>query len=277
MNNDTRVSVHCYEGDGHQVRDALHLFTHHKCPVTVLSPIDSRVTIEGVDCRYAGYREGSVITRHIDGRDRIITAGRIANERQRAQMQTLLEYPEKFFLMNDADSMCLSPELPAYLYNEPDIVWANVAHDPLPDNQPGYPPGFPRLALQPPYFLSRRTIEVMLAVADQVEPNPTIPWIDHYMLQLAVAAKLVWKGFPDCVSSDLDRYPGNLEWAQVQVRHLGRIFVHSAKSIESWGPLAHAHNQFLADYRPAGDHRPNTDVNTTADIASPGHERMRGK
>lgn len=279
MNKDTRISVHCYEGDAHQVRNALPLYLHHQCPVTIISPTDSRVTIEGLDCRYAGARAGSTGRWASDfkqeGSERIVTGGPIANERQRLQMKALLDCPENFFLMNDSDSMCLHAELPSYLYAEPDIVWSNLVHDPLPRNQPGYAPGFPRLALQPPYFLSRWTIEAMLAVADQVTVNPVMPWIDHYMLQLAVQAKLVWKGFPDGLSSDL-YHIGHLEWAQVQVRHLGRIFIHSAKSKETWGPLLHAHTQFCADYRAVGDRRSNADTNTTADIAPVGKERMRG-
>jgi hypothetical protein len=268
--------VHCYEGDAHQVVSALGLYTHHQCPVTVISPIDSPVTIDGVDCRFAGVREGSTGRWAADfnqeGSNRIVTGGPIANARQIAQMKKLLECPENFFLMNDSDSMCLDAKIPDYLYAEPDIVWSNLVHDPMPINQPGYPHGFPRLALQPPYFLSRRTIGAMISVAHKVVTNSIMPWIDHYMLQLAVEAKLVWKGFPDGVSTDL-RHPGHLEWAQVQVRHLGRIMLHSAKSTEDWGPLVHAHNQFVADYRGAGDHRLNPDTNTTADIAPPGKWR----
>lgn len=278
MNPDTRISVHCYEGDGHQAREALHLYTHHECPVTVFSPEDSRVTIEapGVESRYVGIREGSVSVVNIGtGGDRVVSGGPLTNLRQHQQMRALLEYPENFFLLNDADSMCLSAKLPDYLYDEPDVFWSNLVHDPALCNQPGYPEGFPRLGLQPPLFLSRWTIERLLEVHDKIVPNTVIPWIDHYLLQCAVEAKLVWKGFPDCVSSDLDRYPGHLEWAQVQVRHLGRVFVHSAKSEKSWGPLLHARRQFEADYRGVGDRRPNPDTDTTADIAKPGYERMR--
>lgn len=279
MNPDTRVSVHCYEGDGHQVRNALPLYLHHGCPVTVVSPIDSRVQIDhpGIECRFAGQREGSVMNWRVNRETRIVSGGPLCKERQRQQMEMLLSYPENFFFMNDSDSFCLSPKLPDYLYNEPDIVWSNLVFDPAPDNQIHYKtrPNFPRIAFQPPLFMSRRTIETLLAVSPRVPMDDFLPWIDHWLVQLAVEAKLVWKGFPDIISADLDRFPGVLENAQCQVRHLGRIFVHSAKTVEAWGPLMHAHRQFLTDYRGGCDHRPNPDTNTTADIAPVGQERMR--
>ena len=92
MNPDTRVSVHCYEGDGHQVRDALTLYLHHGCPVTVFSPVDSPVMVDGVVCRHVGRREGSIMEVSdlaLGGTEdvkRTVTGGKIANERQRDQM-----------------------------------------------------------------------------------------------------------------------------------------------------------------------------------------------
>ena len=248
MNPDTRVSVHCYEGDGHQVRDALELYLHHQCPLTVISPEDSRVVIEGIDCRFAGTREGSVEHRMVDGAIRIVTRGPIANQRQVEQMKLLLTYPENFFFMNDADSFCLSPEIPRYVYAEPDVVWCNRVRDTLPMNQPGYvgyPRDFPHMALQPPYFISRRSIERMLAVAGQIVPNDIMPWIDHFMLQLAYAAKIDYRNFTDSVASDVDRYPQNLRPALQMIRNYGKVFVHSSKSPATWRPMVEARRDYL--------------------------------
>jgi hypothetical protein len=252
MNPDTRVSVHCYAGDGHQVRDALELYTHHDCPITVLSPADSPVTIEGLDCRYAGQRDGSVEHRLVDGAIRIVTKGPIANQRQVEQMKVLLSYPENFFLMNDADSFCLSPKFPDYLYQQPDIVWCNHVNDTLPMNQPGYagyPPDFPHAALQPPYFLSRRSMERLLSVVDQIVPNEVMPWIDHFMLQMAYKAKVPYRRFPDSVASDVDRYPQNLAPALDLIRRNGAVFVHSSKSPVTWRPMQKAREDFLNQQR----------------------------
>ncbi len=251
MNPDTRVSVHCYEGDGHQVRDALTLYLHHGCPVTVFSPVDSPVMVDGVVCRHVGRREGSIMEVSdlaLGGTEdvkRTVTGGKIANERQRDQMRALLDHPENFFLMNDADSFCLSPDIPEYLYREPDVLWSNVVHDPLTVNEADWYGGLPFIALQPPYFMSRWTIEKLLEVADSVETNERIPWIDHYLLQLAIASGIRVKGFRDSVASALDRHPANVAYAVAQVQYLGRVFVHSAKSPATWAPLIEARRKFV--------------------------------
>lgn len=183
----------------------------------------------------------------VDGAIRVVTKGPIANQRQIEQMKLLLTYPENFFFMNDADSFCLSPELPAYLYAAPDVVWSTYVRDTLPLNQPGYigyPADFPHAALQPPYFMSRRSIEKMLAVADQIVPNEIMPWIDHFMLQMAYAAKLEYRRFENSIAADLDRYPRNLPSAVATARN-GAVFVHSSKSPKTWRPLMAARLEYL--------------------------------
>lgn len=261
MNPDTRVSVHCYEGDKQQVIDMLPAYTHHGCPVTIISPDDSRVELPAVpgllDCAFGGKRQ---------------SMGQLSLDRQREHMRMLLGYPEHFFLMNDADSVCLSPELPAYLYAEPDILWSNLVYDPIPAQQRGYAPGFPRLAFQPPYFLSRPTIERLLAVAEGVVANPVMPYIDHYMVQLSVKAGLVWKGFPDGVSTGISIEPGKMELAQVEVRHKGAVFIHSVKDRMFLDPLLRAHAAWREDYRGAGDPRLSANTDTTADVRPVGQE-----
>lgn len=250
MNPHTHVSIHCYAGDGHQVRDAMQLYLHHRCPTTVISPVDSRVEISGVDCRFAGRRDGSVRELSIPGEPttRIVTAGPIANQRQIEQMKLLLGFRADYFFMNDADSFCLSPELPSYLYDNSDIAWGNYVEDTLEVNAPGYddyPENFPRAAMQPPYFFSRRVMEKLVAVADSVKPNAVMPWIDHFLLQLAFVAGVECRRFPDSVASDVDRYPENLAPTLDLIRDHGRIFVHSSKSPLTWRPMIEARNEYL--------------------------------
>lgn len=251
MNPNTRISVHCYEGDGHQVRDALQLYLHHMCPVTILSPEDSRVVIDnpGVECRFAGVRGDSVRTVKIPCEPvaRIVTGGDTANARQVAQLKLLLTYPEEWFLMNDADSFCLSPEISPYLYEDTGKIWCGVAHDP---NEAGYraaglPRDFPRFALQPPYFAHRSVIERMVATTPQVNAHE-FPWIDHFMMHMAYLAKVRYQNFTDGYGADLDRYPENLPPCIRAVRREGKVFIHSAKAPATWGPLVEARAQFLA-------------------------------
>ncbi len=111
MNPDTRVAIHCYDGDRRQVEETLTVHSAHGCPVTILSPEDSKVEIPGFDCRFGGKRQSI-------GPDSI--------EREKEHLRILLTYPENFFLLNDADSMCVSPKLPDYLYAEPDVLWGSL-------------------------------------------------------------------------------------------------------------------------------------------------------
>jgi hypothetical protein len=179
-NPDTLVVVHCYAGDAEQVVNAMPLFTHHGCPVLVLSPEDAPVELDGIECRQAG---------------KAAYIGQDSLDRQRAHLELLLEYPQRWFLLNDADSFCLSPKIPPYLYSAGDTVFSNEATDPRAPHSP-----YPSLALQPPYFVTRSAIEQMLAVADRITADEITPFIDWYMLALVSEAGLPHESFPDGTS-----------------------------------------------------------------------------
>jgi len=181
MNEDTRIAVCCYAGDQQQVEQSLDLYTHHQCPVVMLSPEDAPVNISGVENRHAGKRA---------------QLGPDAHARHLAHLKILLTYPENHFLMHESDSFCLDLKIPDYLYAEPDIVWANIG-DATADHHPGFPPGCPPLSFQAPWFLSRKTIEAFVAVADQVVYHPNLEWVDLYLVQLTHAAGLPWRAFRD--------------------------------------------------------------------------------
>lgn len=185
MNPNTRVIVCCYAGDQHQI--FVPAYTHHGCPVTVLSPEDSPANVPGVENRHGGLRA------HV---------GKVSLDRQIAHLRIMLEYPEEFFFIHDSDSVCLDPVIPSYLYAEPNIVWANQVNDEIPEHEPFFPAGWPHIALQPPYFLSRTTIERMLAVVDDplCAASPCMPFIDFYMVQLTMTAGLQWLRFLDGLS-----------------------------------------------------------------------------
>lgn len=244
----TRISIHCYQGDAALVRDLLPLHQRHRFPITVMSPEDSPVEIPGVECRFGGRRQ---------------SAGQLSLDRQRRHMEMLLDTPDDLFLMHDADSICLSEKLPDYLVRE-DVLWSNLVYNPIPEQRQGYGPGVPRLAFQPPYFMSRSIIRRLLDNAEGVKVNPALPFIDHYMLQLAMKAHTVWKGFPDGISMAICTHPGFMELAQTEVRHKGRVFVHSVKSMAYLQPLLDAHEAWVRDYRLAGDVTPATEIDTTA-------------
>jgi hypothetical protein len=234
MNEDTRIAVCCHNGDGHLVLQHLGLYLQHGCPLTILSPEDGKVTIDypGVDSRYGGMR---------------CYKGPISLARQAKHLHLLLEYPENYFLIHDADSISLAPKIPDYLY-ERDCVWSNVYPDDTIEQQAEFPEGWPHVAFQPPYFLNRKTIERMLAINDQVIPSKIMPFIDFYMLQLTMAAKLEWGSFREGMSGPISVHSGAMAEAVDKVRSRGFLFIHATKNPATTGALIEARRQYLENH-----------------------------
>lgn len=260
MNDDTRVVVCCYEGDGHQVQEGLPGWTHHGRPLLILSPEDSRVVINKpgeIESRFGGVRA---------------YIGQDSLDRQVRHLGIMLEYPEEHFLIHDADSVCLDPVIPSYLYDEPDVMWSNQVDDHIPDHQAAFPPGWPHVAFQPPYFLSRKTIEALLVASAQVRASPVMPFIDYFMVQLTMTAGLPWKRFLDGVSfpiaidrrkinptrRELDAYALGKRLVLNAVRREGVSIVHSVKNFEVTAELIEARRQWRAEnpYAPPKFNRP---------------------
>jgi hypothetical protein len=205
LNPSTLIVVHCFQGDEELVRRHLPVYLHHGCPVMVLSPIDSPVKIDhpGVECRSAGHRA-------YYGQDSL--------DRQYEHLKILLGTPFDFFLLNDADSMCLSPKIPGYLYlpNTRNTVWSNIVGD-----WRTHPSKYPKVAMQPPYFTHRDAIEKMLQHADGIVTDPITPYIDWYMVALTEEAGVERRTFPDGAS-----FPA---WRRENIREtqqLGHDFKH---------------------------------------------------
>ena len=174
--------------------------------------------------------------------------------------------------MNDADSMCLSPKLPDYLYEEPDVLWSNVVWiESQGEKDESDRRRLPNVALQPPYFASRRTLAALLAMSFPYQ-NSFDGFIDHFMTRAAVESGIMWKGFHDGISSALSMNNNELQRAQVAVRHRGAVFIHGVKTPRFWQPLVTAHQEWINDYRAPGDHRPPTQRITTAGVKPADHE-----
>lgn len=201
---DTLVVVHAYAGDAALVEAFLPQYRHHDCDVLVLSPEDAPVVIEGVECRSAGKRG-------YYGQDSL--------DRQREHLRILLEYPHRWFLLNDSDSMCLSPQIPAYLYESGDVVWSNEVREYRPHASP-----YPKIALQPPYFLTRGAIERMLAVGP-IEAHPITPFVDWMMLALVCEAGLEHRSYPDGRS-----FPAWRHTHIPETKELGHDYTHVQES-----------------------------------------------
>lgn len=242
LNPNTRVAVCGYAGDAHQVTAALRMYHHHECPVTILSPDDAKIEIPGEDCRFGGKRQ---------------YIGQLSLDRQREHLRILMTCSEDYFLINDSDSMCLSPKIPQYLYDEPDFLWSNLINDNMPFRQHGYyPDGFPKLAFQPPYFLSKKGIETLLSCVEveNIPANPKLAFIDHYMVQLAVKANFPWRDFRDGISCPISSDQNSRRVTWDAVRRRGTVMIHSVKDPQWWEPLVAAHAEFIVNPR-------GTDVN----------------
>lgn len=251
MNEDTVVSVHCYQGDAHMVEEAIAVgaHVHHQRPVLILSPIDSPVIINDprVECAQAGLRA---------------YVGPTSLERQLAHMKLLLQRPENFFLMHDADSVSLDPVIPHYLYANPDIVWSNLVINDQPEHQPYFPSDWPRVAFQPPYFLSRKTMQAMVDVAGVhpfTSPSPMMPFIDFYMVQLTMCAGLQWQRMRDALSFPISvnklgptptpdqrsRYVQGFRLALNAVKREGANVLHSIKDGDAIKLMIEARAEYL--------------------------------
>jgi hypothetical protein len=253
MNPQTLVVVHAYEGDAHQVEHALKrgLYLNHGCPVLILSPEDAPVNIEmkGVECRQAG---------------RAQYWGQASLDRQRAHLEILRDDYKDFewFLLNDSDSFCLEPVLPAFLYDDPNVIWSNIVEEGRDHTSP-----YPKIAFHPPYFLGRQALERLLTAADkpEVTAHEITPFIDWYMVALACESGTPYKSFEGLGTSfpawkhnpipetkqlgqrpDHKNDPGGKRdggWKMARRVQLGAIFIHSVKHPEVVDRLITVHSR----------------------------------
>lgn len=190
MNADVLVVCHCYAGDRQQVLDLLPMYEHHGAPVLIMSPEDSQVHGVGPHiCRAAGKRA---------------YVGQESWDRQHLQLKMLIEYPQKWFLLNDADSFVMTPTLPDYLFSDDNTVYSNQVEDfrKPGESWQGSPPwpmdyhaGLPLIAMQPPYFLSRAALEKIVAHTEGLQACPITPFIDFWWVPACYAAGVKHKPF----------------------------------------------------------------------------------
>lgn len=207
MNEDTLVTVHCYQGDAHQVRGGLKTNLRHGCPILVLSPEDSPVVFDA---------PASVSFAHGGKRGYF---GQDSLDRQVTHMKMLLDTPYRYFLMNDSDSYCLAREIPSYLYGQAkNMVWSNIVNETRPHESP-----YPKLAFHPSYFMERQTIEKLLKVVTQpsVRAHPVTPFIDWFMLALTEEAHVGYASYPNGVS-----FPAWRHGFIPETKALGHDYVH---------------------------------------------------
>jgi hypothetical protein len=217
MNEDTLISVHCYQGDADLVARALPVHRAHGYRVVICSPEDSIVEFPGVDSIVAGKRA---------------YIGALSWTRQHEHLKALLSYPHKYFLLNDADSFCVSAKIPERIYAEAEnTLWSNEVTEPRPHASP-----YPKIAAQPPYFLTRESIQKMLEASPRVAVHPITPYLDYAMLAWACEAGMQHRAFTELehASRAAEPYTGNDSWTQLsyRIRYCGTCFCHPIKTAE---------------------------------------------
>jgi hypothetical protein len=186
---------------------------HHQCPLVIFSPVDSRIERMGPHiCRFIGHRQ---------------YIGQLSLTRQYAQLRALLDYPFDWFLSNDSDSLCISPKIPDYLYEDPNIFWSNAVSDLMHQRRPEYP--WPRLAFQPPYFFSRSVLERFVATEGTFPTDPQTPFIDWVMMAGCVQAKIANRNFPHGVSCPTSDFNSRRHMCNC-IAQGGAVMLHSIKT-----------------------------------------------
>lgn len=216
----TLVAISGYSGDQHQIESNWPVYAHHKCPVLILSPKDAPI---------GKIHNSQNISAGLKG-----WIGPHTLNRQKMFLRELLSQSYDFYLFHDADSVCLAPTIPRYLYDTSDVFWSNEVTDTNPS-----PSMLPKLAFQPPYFFSKRVLQSLVRTAatpaqsftvltaQGTMPLPT-ECIDHWMLQIVYAAGLQHRSFPDGSSWETSSELGLTQMSE-HVRAHGKIFIHQVK------------------------------------------------
>jgi hypothetical protein len=178
--------------------------------------------------------EGKEIYSHAVGKRAYIGAD--SWTRQHEHLKFLLSLPQKYFLIHDADSLCLSAVIPQKLYDESEgTLWSNEVTEPRPHASP-----YPKIAAQPPYFLTRDSIHRMLQASPRVPVHPITPYIDFAMLAWACEAGLKHRAFTELehpsnyVFRPTGDDPNICAWQQLdyRIRYMGTTMVHPIKTPE---------------------------------------------
>lgn len=217
MNPDTLVAVCAYTGDQHQVIAALSQYLHHEVPVIVFSPEDAPAHVD-----YPGIQH-----RHVG---RACYIGFDSWTRQKMHFEHLLSFPHKYFFLNDSDSFCLNPIFPKELYRlSKNTIWSNEIVEPRP-----HASKYPKLAFQPPYWVSREVVERMVLKWDMVAPEVHTPYIDFIMNAVSSEAGIAHRSFTALehtpYTEDLCLSEDPWQILQYRIRYTGAVMMHPVKT-----------------------------------------------
>jgi len=162
VNDDVLVVVHGYSGDVGWTQEMLGLVLHHERPVLLLSPEDAPAIVDHpkVTCKQGGLRGWQ---------------GPEAVHRQIEHWRIALGHDDAdWFLLNDADSFVIEPEIPDYMFEEQDVLWCTpIGHFGNWRGEAGGDNPWPNL--QPPYFAHRRWFDRALEAVDAPSHGDLVP------------------------------------------------------------------------------------------------------
>lgn len=230
----TIQAIHGYQGDIGQIQALMPVYEHHNLPIVLLSPWDAPIKTMGPHiCREAGKRA---------------YIGQDSWDRQHDQLKVLLDYQFEWALLNDSDSFVLEPNLPDYLYQDDNVVWSNEVDDfRIPGGTwPGvdqpwpldYHKGLPLIAMQPPYFLSRKALEKIVVASEGLVACPITPFIDWWWVPACDKAHVKHARFAGCASCENSTDMGKAVMRQC-VKERSATFIHSVKTKEVMEDLVH--------------------------------------
>jgi hypothetical protein len=240
MNPSTRIIISAYNNDQHQLEILNTAHERHECPITIMSPEDAPIThCCGHEIRHAGVKQ---------------YFGQESINRQVLQMEKALEFPEKWFLFHDSDSVILKPEFPAHWYTEPISVWSNEIGDPRVPGEPNpdgflkhdfpmipvdYHEGYPKIAMHPPWFMHRSIVEKFVELGP-LPADPISPFIDWYYVLACKSVGVEHRNMEGSVS----RPTANQEEIDQMVEYVksGHTILHSVKTESAFQQLMAAYD-----------------------------------
>ena len=179
----------------------------HGFPVVVTSPEDSRCVVPGVDCVFHGLND--------------YTGIRSLN-RWRLMLGWMAQQPFDYFMMHEADSICLNTDIPRYCYRQ-GVLFSNE----MPDNAVPPTQAFYSLA---PWFMSKSVIVRMLEVSKTRPDRPPYHgdrWVGQMVEQGAIAHQKFEPGI-GCGTLSFSR-PAELEQVCSAIR-AGACMIHGIKT-----------------------------------------------
>ena len=186
MNEGTLIVVHCWAGDRPAIEQLLPLWTHHGQYVLLLSPEDAPLKFDPPGTVSGGANTAGVFCRSAGGNGwmgthvphRLLAHWKIALEYQGdvnlVSSPAVMTRVAQWFFVNEWDSFCMTPELPAECYEDEDTFWSLEV-----DESWAVGPVTSGLRASFPYFMSRKVLKQLITTGEEliegITDGPDLP------------------------------------------------------------------------------------------------------